>query len=254
MFSSYYHVENEERECAVLVTSLISYIFKVKMKRYLNLYTIIGFILIINLGTLAVLRLGNPQWSKFIYIFQCYYWPADQYEFGSASSKYYVIYKPLNFTGTWKTWNKNGRIESEENYLNDLKNGLHRGWYENGQIAYEDNYLNQIRHGVQREWYENGQIKTEEHLEDGMRHGRRIEWFKNGNLKSDNNYEYIIEHGQQLYWYENGNMESEENYRKGMKHGLFKRWFKNAQIKSEEYYLMEELNGPKMSFPSLYSN
>jgi len=101
------------------------------MNRLLNIYTIIGFILFINLGTLAVLRFGNPQWSKHIYIFQCYYLP--QYKNG-------WIEKPEKYTGKWFLWYKSGQLRSSGNYIGGARDGKFQTWHENGEKIMEVDY------------------------------------------------------------------------------------------------------------------
>jgi len=107
------------------------------MKRLLNLYTIIGFILVMNLVSgLAILRFGNCQWNKFIYIYQCYYFPSHpNFWYSSDGTKgilNYGIDQPKNYSGNWTMWHKNGLKNYEGEYLNGKMIGIHFWWGDKG--------------------------------------------------------------------------------------------------------------------------
>jgi len=117
-------------------------------KKLINLYTIIGFILIINLGTLAVLRFGNPQWHRWIYVFQCYYWPGHKLEMTigdnlySSPVFYNFISPPENYTGKWKLWYKNGGLKESVNFNNGKLNGPSVYYFSSGRIRAKINWQN----------------------------------------------------------------------------------------------------------------
>jgi len=111
------------------------------MKRFINIYTIIGFILFINLGTLAVLRFGNPQWSKWIYICQAYYWPGGKISF------------PQNFSGDWKIWDKNWRIIHSQSFEKGISTNKTKIW-QYSDATYRI-YFYDLDRIIKTEFYEN---------------------------------------------------------------------------------------------------
>jgi len=48
--------------------------------KFPKVYLAIAATLLLALTVLGILRFGNPQWHKFIYIFQAYYWPGYENE------------------------------------------------------------------------------------------------------------------------------------------------------------------------------
>lgn len=47
---------------------------------------------------------GNSQWSKYIFIWQAYYYPAD----GSLVGEHGIWSVPANYSGSYRIWYKNG--------------------------------------------------------------------------------------------------------------------------------------------------
>jgi len=123
------------------------------MKRHLNLYTIIGFIIVGHLGVLGILMFGNTQWSRWIYVFQAYY--GTGHYTGES-------YPPSNYTGTWKGYYKSGKKKYVANYLNGLVHGKLTGWHENGEIRIIRNFDKfaqyRLLHGEQKIWDKKGKL------------------------------------------------------------------------------------------------
>ena len=73
--------------------------------------------------------------------------------------------------GLHREWNTYGQLESEGNYLNGEIEDLWRSWHENGQLESEGKYLSGEREGLWRTWYENGQLNQEGNYVNGEREG-----------------------------------------------------------------------------------
>ena len=85
---------------------------------------ILGFTLPIVV-ILCLLSFGNPQWGKWVYMWQTYVitspeWPGQKID-DSVNAKWYIFLtgmylanphqKRSSYSGEWKHWNKDGQLE-----------------------------------------------------------------------------------------------------------------------------------------------
>lgn len=131
----------------------------------------LGFVM---MGTmlvgLAVLRFGNPQWAKYVYIFQAYVSPAKQPD------------PPTNFTGTWITWYKNGQMMNSVTFKNGRIDGRDVAWHPNGQRWWLATYEEDELHGPTYTWNQEGRKTLEGSYHRERRHGKWIMWGENGEV------------------------------------------------------------------------
>jgi len=90
-----------------------------------KVYWVVGVLVGVAIAGLLLLSYGNPQASKYVFMWQVYVWP--KFEAGPSG----------NFTGTWRTWYSNGQLWSEDNYVNGLRHGKSRMFLENGLMFVE---------------------------------------------------------------------------------------------------------------------
>lgn len=64
-----------------------------------------------------------------------------------------------------------GKVQEEDNYIENELNGTSRNYYASGQLKSEENYKNDERDGKIISYYENGKIKSEEYFLSGKQHG-----------------------------------------------------------------------------------
>ncbi len=67
----------------------------------------------------------------------------------------------LERQGKWTAWFESGKIWSECEYKNGLKEGKSSVYYENGQKRYEGNYQNDTTIGLWKFWNESGTLLKE---------------------------------------------------------------------------------------------
>lgn len=67
----------------------------------------------------------------------------------------------LERNGKWIYWFENGKIWSECEYKNGIKEGKSTVFFENGQKRYEGNYKNDSTIGVWKFWNEKGELVKE---------------------------------------------------------------------------------------------
>lgn len=82
---------------------------------------------VVALGTVllvaGLVRFANPQWNRWIYVFQAYISPT--YEDG-------IISPPNSFTGTWTMWYRNGQIRERCGYRQGRRHGECVAWSKTG--------------------------------------------------------------------------------------------------------------------------
>lgn len=113
---------------------------------------------LIVFAVLGGLRFGNPQWNRWIFIFQAYVSPGDPNrllwppQMRAAAHSCAFCFDPDGFTGVWRTWEANGELHSEREFVNNLPHGIWRGlsgsetpWGDS--IRYEMHYRRGKLHG-----------------------------------------------------------------------------------------------------------
>jgi len=86
-------------------------------------------LLIISIAGLGVLAFGNPQWHKWIYVFQVYVINkrGGEYQYVISTTDYHCpiskkhlcrfLIQPENYSGEWKDWCEQGHLLIEEIYV-----------------------------------------------------------------------------------------------------------------------------------------
>lgn len=139
----------------------------------------VALFFVVFLGSIILLlRYGNPQWSRYIFMFQAYVYPADNSLFLNYES---------NPNGVTRAWDKCGRLCYEERRVDNKLNGIQRQWHL-GVLVSEEQYDMGELHGVSSYWYSNGQKESVKIYEHGNPVGKWIEWDKNGSMTSAVDY------------------------------------------------------------------
>jgi len=102
---------------------------------------------VVSLGLLFyLLSFGNPQWGKWIYMWQGFVWPAKKFEYknpgyiSGMDTKSVLVGNPQvsivpdNYTGRWRIWNKSGILLSDMHFKNGSNVGVVRSWDESGKL------------------------------------------------------------------------------------------------------------------------
>jgi TonB family protein len=88
----------------------------------------------------------------------------------------------------------NGKIESEINYLNNIREGEAKFYYENGNIKEERLYINGRVEGLIKKYHDNGKLKELINIENGKREGPTSIFNENGEYVTD----IYFENGKQV--------------------------------------------------------
>ncbi|MFN4952311.1 MAG: toxin-antitoxin system YwqK family antitoxin [Flavobacteriales bacterium] len=150
------------------------------------------------------------------------------YESGEKEQE--SIFKSGKINGEFKTFFKNGNIETIETDINGIANGAYRKYFENGKLKEEGNFNNNKVHGIVKKYNESGNLLYEVNCDKGIKNGIEREFFTSGITKKEFQYKNGKQDGLCKDYYENGNIKSEITMRNDKEHGPFKSYFENGNI------------------------
>jgi antitoxin component YwqK of YwqJK toxin-antitoxin module len=87
--------------------------------------------------------------------------------------------------GDYKIYFKNGRLETEGNIHHGKDQGIYRQYYDNGQLRYDYTYDNGLKTGIWRGYYRDGTPYTERHFEKNELNGKVLVWDEQGKLTKE---------------------------------------------------------------------
>jgi TonB family protein len=90
--------------------------------------------------------------------------------------------------GIVKSYYPSGKVQTEESYVEDVRDGAFYKYYENGNLEEEKNYLSGVLNGWYRTFYESGLMREEVYLENGIRNGVDKLYYENGALAEVRSY------------------------------------------------------------------
>lgn len=125
-------------------------------------------------------RLGQEQGGS--YTFSDYYLDEGKLQGTGA----YQTSKQETRIGTWRSYHKNGQMESEVIYEDGLVSGVRKRWHESGQLILRQQVDGDLPIGKWEEWYPDGTPRLlAVFQEDGQIVGEAKRWFESGNLAED---------------------------------------------------------------------
>jgi TonB family protein len=117
-----------------------------------------------------------------------------------------------------------------------IKNGISKSWNKNGQLLSQSNYVNGKQDGKSQTWYDDGKLKREMTFSNGQIEGKSLSWYNNGQLQSEATYVNGKIQGRSVSWYENGKIKSEYNYKNGGYNGDLLIYWQNGKLKRKDHY------------------
>lgn len=141
-------------------------------------------------------------------------------------------------------YHKNGQIKRERQYNADGRvQGNVKTYDENGKVVEETNYVNGQIHGKRMRILHGGDIEQSNYVE-GKQTGKYTRLYPNGKLKEKGTYdEEGKKTGAWTFGLENGDLKSEEEFLADRTHGMKRVYFSGNRLKSEEFYTNGKLNG-----------
>jgi len=102
-----------------------------------------------------LLRFGDPQWSRWVYMFQAYVHPGEPPP------------PPRGYTGPWRGWHRNGGLAVQMGYRNGESHGQTVSWTDGGVRRLECYYVDGYRSGPWTERDETGKVTMRGSYRDG---------------------------------------------------------------------------------------
>jgi antitoxin component YwqK of YwqJK toxin-antitoxin module len=149
----------------------------------------------------------------------------------------------FDLDSSWIFYDDKGKIALEINYLGGKKNGIRKTYREDEII--EENFKNDIKEGLTSYYYPDGLTKKEVMFRNGLEDGLSREFDTDGRIITLTTYKsgFITEreiinrydnnrkkHGPWKYFYADGKVQREGYYRHGEEHGYFKEYDKDGNL------------------------
>jgi len=183
-----------------------------------------------NISSEGIIKDGKPDgyWKSF-------------YESGKLKSE--GNRKNFELDSCWKFYNEDGKLVLEVNYRKGKKNGIKNSYLDKETI--QENYRNDIKEGLTKYYYSEGNLKAEIPFINGQEQGFGKEYATDGtiitlteykrgfivdrmriNRKDKNNYKQ----GRWYYFYDSGAIKFEGSYKDDKKNGYFKEYAENGDL------------------------
>lgn len=140
------------------------------------------------------------------------------------------------FSGTAKSYYKNGSVKNDIAFANGLKDGNYKVFYESGKIKSVKLYKENKLEGEVIVWYEAGQFERKVMFSADKKNGLFQSWYDNGQLKSKGMYINNKKTGIHTGWYENTKKESEGYFVDDTEDGVHSEWYENGHLASQITY------------------
>lgn len=140
--------------------------------------------------------------------------------------------KNFELDSTWTFYDENGKTTLQINYLNGKKEGIRRTIRENEVV--EENFSNDVKQGLTIYYYPDGKIMRSINFENGLENGFAREFAQDGTVVT------LIE-------YRRGFIFDRENINRrdknGLKQGRWKFFYPDGKVKTEGTYRDDKRNG-----------
>ncbi|HLN56391.1 MAG TPA: toxin-antitoxin system YwqK family antitoxin [Bacteroidales bacterium] len=105
---------------------------------------------------------------------------------------------------------------SEDNYKNNIKDGLSTKFYPDHKVAEQVTWTNGIQNGDLTRLYQNGKKWLKTNYINGKYNGRFEVWFENGTYECEGQYVNGVKEGAWLYYNEDGSVRYKVKYTHGI--------------------------------------
>ncbi len=118
---------------------------------------------------------------------------------------------------TWRYYNDQEQLISEETFQKGLKHGIYRTYYPGGTINEEIHYLNGKKDGEWIQYYADGIVKLRGIYRDDLLQGLTQVFYPNSKVMVSGTYKNSLKDGIWMYFDESGKAQKKEIYAKGHK-------------------------------------
>jgi hypothetical protein len=117
-----------------------------------------------------------------------------------------------SYSGEYKRWHDNGRLQIQCNYNNGILDGSYAAWYANGTAAKTATYSAGQIVGLTTEWHSNSVKWREINYTAGQRQGQFKEWYDTAAIRTLTTYSDGRIHGNYKEWLEDGTLDTDDEY------------------------------------------
>jgi antitoxin component YwqK of YwqJK toxin-antitoxin module len=159
--------------------------------------------------------------------------------------------KDFKLDSIWTFYNDSGNVILKITYLEGKKNGI-RTTYQENEVT-EENFVNDIKQGPTYTYYPNGNLWKEVNFIDGLEEGTGREYanndgrviklitYKKGFITDIDNINRLdnagMKQGRWMDFYEGGNVKWEGEFKNDLKNGYFKEYSKEGNLITTQKYI-----------------
>jgi antitoxin component YwqK of YwqJK toxin-antitoxin module len=141
-----------------------------------------------------------------------------------------------------KMFDASGNLTGEGKYINQKKDSTWK-YYKEGKLISEENYINGVKTGIEKVYYSSGAIVEEKYWKNGQLNGPCKKYFESGLVRYDGQYVNGKVEGYTKFYYSNGKIYVEGLYLNDLKHGKWKYYKKDGTPERVEEYINGRLQG-----------
>ena len=171
------------------------------------------------LTSILILSLGNPQWNKYIFIFQSNIFSLYQKDLSG------LLEPSKNYTGPWNQWYNSGELACQQNYVSGLLHGESKYYYasngiygvlgKSGELMLSMTYNKGKITGESVLYSDDGNIDTRTPYLDGKIEGVTTSYYPSGQIKMEMPYQDNKQHGKAIFYYPSGQIKHQLTYLHG---------------------------------------
>lgn len=170
--------------------------------------------------------------------------------------------------GTWKNYERDGKIASILHYKNNDSHGIDSFYNEDGTFDIAIPYKDDSRHGILKKYASTGELMYIYNYLDGLlisysyekpdgtlmpeiaiENSAKLEmiktFYKNGNVSSEGGYQNGDYQGKRMLYFPNGKPEYEVTYNYSLRQGELKEYHPNGNLKYIQNFINGEQQGPQ---------
>jgi antitoxin component YwqK of YwqJK toxin-antitoxin module len=146
-----------------------------------------------------------------------------------------IMYRGTTGTGYAKAYHRNGVVQAEGIYRNQLKDSTWTYYDLQGVLTQREDFKGGELHGDQITYYENGAVAERISYEYGIEQGAWLRKWEDGTLRTKGTFEDGQLEGECKYFDEEGKLIAKGNYHNNKKHETWYYFEDNKVVRKETY-------------------
>ena len=146
-----------------------------------------------------------------------------------------IFYRGITGTGYAKAYHRNGMVQAEGIYKNQLKDSTWTYYDPKGVLTQREDFKGGELHGDQITYYESGNVAERITYEYGAEQGAWMRKWEDGTMRTKGNYVNGQLEGECKYFDEEGKLLAKGEYHHNKKHKTWYYFEDNKVVRKEEY-------------------